>query len=194
MDRLQLRTRLDARRRIGRRQRDRIHTARIASRPSAPCARPKAGTSARENRTEAPPCCACLLRSRRSLARPPASARERPSETPASRFPPCRRQNLYSPGANLARRKGQLGRAESRRPALLRRPLRRRPERPSGAGAASLASSRPARMFSIRNAFPVTSERLSEVRRICPPPSPDDPSIRIMILPPSWPDPRKAGS
>src|SRR5579862_5163881 len=35
-------------------------------------------------------------------------------------------------------------------------------------------------MFSIRNAFPVASERLRDERKICPPPSPDDPSIRII--------------
>src|SRR5215467_11292861 len=41
--------------------------------------------------------------------------------------------------------------------------------------------SRFARMFSIRKGFPVTSDKLSELRRICPPPSPKDPSIRIVV-------------
>src|SRR3984893_6424704 len=41
---------------------------------------------------------------------------------------------------------------------------------------------RPARMFSMRNGLPVTSESASAVRRICPPPSPNDPSIVIMRL------------
>jgi hypothetical protein len=40
--------------------------------------------------------------------------------------------------------------------------------------------SRFARMFSIRKGFPVTSDELSELRKICPPPSPKDPSIRIV--------------
>src|SRR5262249_35872700 len=34
----------------------------------------------------------------------------------------------------------------------------------------------------MRNRLPVATDRLSEVRRICPPPSPNDPSIRIMIF------------
>src|SRR6185437_662298 len=41
--------------------------------------------------------------------------------------------------------------------------------------------SRFARMFSMRNGFPVASDRLSDERKICPPPSPEDPSIRIMV-------------
>src|SRR5436190_6900381 len=36
---------------------------------------------------------------------------------------------------------------------------------------------RPARIFSMRNAVPVTSDRPRAVRRICPPPSPCEPSI-----------------
>src|SRR2546426_12660820 len=36
---------------------------------------------------------------------------------------------------------------------------------------------RPARIFSMENGVPVTSESASAVRRICPPPSPCDPSI-----------------
>ncbi len=39
---------------------------------------------------------------------------------------------------------------------------------------------RPARMLMMRNGFPVTSESASEVRRICPPPSPAAPSM-VMI-------------
>src|SRR5438552_1021373 len=38
---------------------------------------------------------------------------------------------------------------------------------------------RPARIFSMENGVPVTSESASAVRRICPPPSPCDPSIVI---------------
>ena len=38
---------------------------------------------------------------------------------------------------------------------------------------------RPARMRSIRQAFPVSAERATAVRRICPPPSPCDPSTSI---------------
>ena len=40
--------------------------------------------------------------------------------------------------------------------------------------------SRPARMFSIRNGWPVTIDRPRAVRRIWPPPSPMEPSMRIM--------------
>jgi hypothetical protein len=34
----------------------------------------------------------------------------------------------------------------------------------------------------MRNGFPVTSESASAVRNICPPPSPNDPSIVNMVL------------
>src|ERR1700688_2497717 len=39
---------------------------------------------------------------------------------------------------------------------------------------------RPARICSSRNGCPVTSDNANEVRRICPPPSPCDPSIVII--------------
>jgi hypothetical protein len=37
-------------------------------------------------------------------------------------------------------------------------------------------------MFSMRKGFPVIRDNAREVRRICPPPSPNDPSIVIMVL------------
>jgi hypothetical protein len=43
--------------------------------------------------------------------------------------------------------------------------------------------SRPPRILSMRKGIPVTSERLNDVRSICPPPSPRDPSISIIVVP-----------
>src|SRR5262245_16014677 len=41
---------------------------------------------------------------------------------------------------------------------------------------------RPARIFSMRNGVPVTSDSASEVRRICPPPSPIEPSSSSVTM------------
>ena len=100
--------------------------------------------------------------------RPQASAAAARSEGPAWCCPRCRprsdsRRALTAPGWKVERRS-----ADRQLLAFRRRRSRRRPRPRSDAGASARARSRPPRIFSIRNGWPVTSDKAQRVAQHLP--------------------------